>query len=124
MDPTWLGRDDFPSALAGKGALGDGSLDPASGAVATLLPLVLAVWDVGQGLAVATRAGNGVPGDRADTQDPNGEHVRHHQEEEESNGTPYTHKLLRSSPFTVTPESRPPGRRYVILWSPRGCTVA
>ena len=33
--------------------------------------------------AVATRAGNGVPEDRADTQDPNGENVRDHQEEEE-----------------------------------------
>ena len=64
---------------------------------------------------MAAQAGNGDPGDRADTQDRNGEHVRHHQEKEESKGKPYTHPLLGRNPFTVTPESRPPGRRYVII---------
>ena len=39
---------------------------------------------------MAAQAGNGDPGDRADTQDPNGEHVRHHQEKEESKGESYT----------------------------------
>ena len=63
---------------------------------------------------MAAQAGNGDPGDRADTRDPNWEHVRHHQEAEESKGEPYT-PLLGSFPFTVTPESRPPGRHYVNL---------
>ena len=61
---------------------------------------------------MAAQAGNGDPGDRADTPERNGEHVRHHHEAEESKKEPYT-PLLGSYPFTVTPESRPQGRPYV-----------
>ena len=49
---------------------------------------------------MAAQAGNGDPGDRADKRRRN------------PRGNPI-HQPLGSYPFTVTPESRPPGRRYV-----------
>ena len=46
-----MGRGDFPSVLADKGALGDAGLDVGLGRSCYAIADRMAVWDMGQGTA-------------------------------------------------------------------------
>ncbi len=88
-----------------KGHLVPAAWPSGSGALVTLLPIE---WPSGTWVRAPHKLGCG------DKCWERGSWGQSRQEAEESKGEPYTQPLLGRNPFTVTPESRPPGRPYVI----------